>query len=265
MLGLALLSILTCVTALGPFAWQMDPNTVRYDARFVPPSWAHPFGTDNIGRDYFARSLHGGRISLSVGFVAMAISVLVGTLVGAAAGYLGGTADNVLMRLVDFALSLPLFFIILVVQVTLTPHIVNVMLIIGLTSWMGVSRIVRGEVLSQSAKEYVLASVAVGNSSARTVVRHILPNIVGPLTVVATLNTAQAILVESALSFLGFGVQPPHASWGSMVSGGQTRMFLAPWVVLFPGAMLVLTIMGFNLFGDGLRDALDPRSDRRAL
>jgi peptide/nickel transport system permease protein len=146
----------------------------------------------------------------------------------------------------------------------LRPSIINVMIIIGLTTWMGVSRVVRGEVLAQRSRDYVTAAMALGNSSSRIILRHVLPNVVGPLTVVATLNVAAAILIESALSFLGLGVQPPEASWGSMVSGAQTRMFLAPWVAIFPGLMLSLTVVSFNFIGDGLRDALDPRAERRA-
>jgi peptide/nickel transport system permease protein len=251
------------LTTFAPVFSRLDPDAIDFENIFTPPNWEHPFGTDHVGRDYFARSLYGGRISLAVGVVAMGISMLLGTTIGATAGYFGGTLDNFLMRLVDFILSLPLFLIILIAQVTLRPNVLNVMIIIGITSWMGVSRIVRGEILVQRAQEYVIASRAIGSSSARTIVRHTLPNIVGPIIVAATLNTAYAILLESALSFLGLGVQPPQASWGSMVSGSQTRMFLAPWVAIFPGAMLALTVMSFNFMGDGLRDAFDPRSDRR--
>ncbi|MBI4278900.1 MAG: ABC transporter permease [Armatimonadetes bacterium] len=261
--GLITLVVLLVLTAFAPVVTRFDPNAIDYESRFVPPGRKHLFGTDNIGRDYFSRCLYGGRISLGVGFVAMAISVSLGTTIGSAAGYFGGRIDSVLMRTVDFILSLPLFFIILIAQVLLRPHIVNVMIVIGLTSWMGVSRIVRGEVMAQRVKEYVTASRTIGCSSARIIFRHILPNVAGPIIVVATLNVAQAILVESALSFLGMGVQPPQASWGSMLSGAQMRMFIAPWVAIFPGLLLALTVVSFNFVGDGLRDALDPRSDRR--
>ncbi|MGQ0567907.1 MAG: ABC transporter permease [Armatimonadota bacterium] len=261
--GFVTLFVLVVLTFPAPLFMEIDPNAIDFASRLSPPGWTHPFGTDNLGRDYFARCLYGGRISLGVGFVAMTIAVLLGTTIGSIAGYFGGTVDNLLMRGVDLIISLPIFFMILIAQMVLRPNIINVMLIIGLTSWMGVSRIVRGEVLAQRSRDYVTAALAMGNSSTRIILRHVLPNVVGPITVVATLNVASAILVESALSFLGLGVQPPQASWGSMVSGAQTRMFLAPWVAIFPGVMLSLTVVSFNFIGDGLRDALDPRSDRR--
>jgi peptide/nickel transport system permease protein len=261
--GLVTLIILIVATFLVPAVTHLDPEAIDFDSRLSPPSRARPFGTDNLGRDYLARSLYGGRISLGVGFVAMIIAVVLGTTVGASAGYFGGAVDGLLMRLVDLIISLPLFFMILIAQMVLRPSILNVMFIIGLTSWMGVSRIVRGEVIAQRSRDYVTAARALGNGASRIILRHVLPNVVGPITVVATLNVASAILVESALSFLGLGVQPPQASWGSMVSGAQTRMFLAPWVAIFPGVLLSLTVVSFNFIGDGLRDALDPRSDRR--
>jgi peptide/nickel transport system permease protein len=261
--GVVMLLVLVIATFPIPVFLDVDPNAIDLAGRLTPPGARHLFGTDNLGRDYLARCLYGGRISLGVGFVAMTIAVMVGTSVGATAGYFGAAIDSFLMRSVDLFISLPLFFMILIAQMILRPSIVNVMMIIGLTTWMGVARIVRGEVLAQRSRDYVTAARALGNSPSRIILRHVLPNVVGPLTVVATLNVASAILVESALSFLGLGVQPPEASWGSMVSGAQTRMFLAPWVAIFPGVMLSLTVVSFNFIGDGLRDALDPRTERR--
>jgi peptide/nickel transport system permease protein len=261
--GMGMLATLLLATFVLPEVLALDPDAIDFAARLTPPNPQHPFGTDNLGRDYLARCLYGGRISLGVGFVAMAIAVGLGTTIGAVAGYYGGMIDGALMRGVDFVISLPLFFIILIAQMLLRPNVVNVMLIIGLTSWMGVSRIVRAEVLVQRSREYVVAAQAVGCAARRIVLRHVLPNVVGAITVVATLNVAAAILVESALSFLGLGVQPPQASWGSMISGAQTRMFLAPWVAIFPGLLISLTVVSFNFVGDGLRDAFDPRSGRK--
>lgn len=261
--GFVILTSLVLFTFVAPAVWRLDPEAIDFTSRLTPPGAGHLFGTDNLGRDYLARCIDGGRISLGVGFVAMSIAVGLGTAVGAAAGYYGGPVDNLLMRLVDLIVSLPLFFLILIAQMLLRPSIVNVMLIIGLTSWMGVSRIVRGEVIVQRTREYVTAAQAVGNVPSRIIVRHVLPNVVGPITVVASLNIASAILIESALSFLGLGVQPPQASWGSMITGAQTRMFIAPWVAIFPGVLISLTVISFNFIGDGLRDAFDPRADRR--
>ncbi len=263
--GAAILFILSVISVLVPWLAVLDPEAVDLSHQLQPPGRDHWFGTDHLGRDYLARTIYGGRISLAVGFVAMLLSIVIGTLVGATSGFAGGRLDNLLMRVVDFINSLPIFFIIMVAQMVLTPNIFNVMWLIGLTSWMAVARIVRGEVLAQREQDYVMAAKAIGSRSAYIVWRHILPNVSGPIIVAATLNIAQAILIESALSFLGLGVQPPKASWGNMLMGAQTRMFNAPWIAIFPGLMICITVISFNFVGDGLRDALDPKTGRKNL
>ena len=227
--------------------------------RLKPPSAGHWLGTDDLGRDVFSRMLWGARVSLMVAFVAVGISTFFGTLVGLISGYFGRWADAFLMRFVDILLCFPTFFLILMVIAFLEPNILNVMGVIGVTSWTGLARLVRGEVLSLRERDFILAARSLGASNARVLFVHLLPNAAAPIVVSATLGVGGAILTESALSFLGLGVQPPDPSWGNMLSAGKDYIYFAWWLSVFPGLAILATVMTFNLLGEGLRDALDPR------
>jgi peptide/nickel transport system permease protein len=257
----AVLIFMTVAAGLAPVIAPYDPTAIDLSPTGIlqPCSASHYFGTDDLGRDGFSRALYGARISLSVGFVASFTAVTIGTLVGAIAGMFGGWLDNLLMRSVDILLSVPLFFLIMISQTMMDPSIYTVMAIIGVTSWMSVARLVRGEFLNLRSSGYVTAAVVVGARRTRIAWKHILPNASNTIIVAATLRVAQAILTESALSFLGLGVQPPNASWGSMLQKGLTRLLDAPWMVWFPGILISITVLAFNFVGDGLRDALDPK------
>lgn len=237
-----------------------DPNETDVTAKLRPPSLGHPLGTDQLGRDVLSRMLHGARISLLVGFVAVGISVTVGILVGSIAGYFGGWIDNLLMRVVDAVISFPSFFLILTVVALLKPSFWNVMVVIGLTGWTGTARFVRAEFLSLKEREFVQAAHALGVKSPRVIFLHLLPNAFMPVLVSATLGVAGAILTEAGLSFLGFGVQPPQPTWGNILTEGRLYIFDAWWLTLFPGLAILVTVLSFNLVGEGLRDALDPRA-----
>ena len=236
-----------------------DPGKTDVSLKLQPPSSQHVLGTDQLGRDVFSRMLYGSRISLSVGFVAVAISILIGVLVGALAGFYGGWVDSLLMRFVDIMICFPSFFLILTVVALLGPSLLKVMFVIGITSWMGTSRFVRAEFLSLRERDFVQAAQALGVRDHRIIFRHILPNALAPVFVTATLDVATAILVEAGLSFLGFGAQPPAPSWGNILTEGRTYIFDAWWLTLFPGLAILITVLSFNLLGEGLRDALDPR------
>ncbi|MFN2383012.1 MAG: oligopeptide ABC transporter permease [Gemmatimonadota bacterium] len=261
MAGLAIMALLYWVTLLAPYLAPYDPNA-QGDivlTRFLDPSATHLFGTDKFGRDILSRMLYGARISLTIGFLAVAISISLGTLVGAVAGYFRGWVDTAIARVIDMLLSIPRLVLLLVVIAIFQPSIWLIIAVLGLTGWEGSARIVRGQFLQLREQEFVQASRALGYSDARIIRRHILPNTLAPIIVIATLNIGNTILLEAALSFLGLGVQPPTASWGSMVSDGRDAMITAWWISTFPGLAIVLTVVSFNLLGDGLRDALDPR------
>ncbi len=236
-----------------------DPAAIDVGQSLLGPSWQHPLGTDDLGRDVLVRMLYGARISLLVGFVAVGISCLIGVVVGALAGYYGGWVDALVMRFVDIMLCFPTFFLILAVIAFLEPSIWNIMIVIGLTSWMGVARLIRAEFLSLRQRDFVLAAQALGASDGRLIFRHIMPNALSPVLVSATLGVAGAILTESALSFLGIGVQPPTPSWGNMLITGKQTLGSAWWLSVFPGLAILITVLGYNLLGEGIRDALDPR------
>ncbi|MRR38476.1 ABC transporter permease, partial [bacterium] len=235
------------------------PSAIDVDNILANPSSKHFFGTDELGRDVFTRMLYGTGISLKVGFVAVGIATLIGVLLGSISGYFGGWTDIVIMRFVDIMLCFPSFFLILAVIAFLEPSIFNIMAVIGLTSWMGITRLVRAEFLSLKQRDYVLAARAMGASSARIIFLHILPNAMAPVLVSATLGIASAVLVESALSFLGIGVLPPTPSWGNILTQGQSTLGVAWWLSLYPGMAILITVLGYNLLGEGIRDAIDPR------
>jgi peptide/nickel transport system permease protein len=242
-------------SALSPY----DPDKTDVSLKLKPPSSRFYLGTDQLGRDVLSRMLHGSRISLTVGFIAVAISILIGILVGATAGYYGGWVDSFLMRFVDTMLCFPSFFLILTIVAVLGPNIINIMVVIGITSWEGTARFVRAEFLSLRERDFVQAAKALGVKDFRIIFRHILPNALAPVFVTATLGVASAILIEASLSFLGFGVQPPAPSWGNILTEGRTYIFDAWWLTVFPGFAILFAVLSFNLVGDGLRDALDPR------
>lgn len=236
-----------------------DPSAIDVSQSLLPPSLKHPLGTDDLGRSVLIRLLYGARISLLVGFVAVGISCLIGIFLGALAGFYGGWVDTLIMRFVDIMLCFPTFFLILAVIAFLNPSIWNIMIVIGVTSWMGVARLIRAEFLSLRERDFVQAAVALGASDMRLIFRHILPNAMSPVLVTATLGIAGAILTESALSFLGIGVQPPTPSWGNMLITGKQTLGSAWWLSVFPGLAILITVLGYNLLGEGIRDALDPR------
>lgn len=262
MVGGGVVLLLFLISLLAPWLTPHHPSAINAWEVLQPPTWQHWFGTDELGRDVLARVLFGARISLKVGFVAVGIAVALGTAVGLTAGYYGGWPDTVLMRLVDIMLCFPTFFLILAVIAFLQPSIWIIMAVIGLTGWMGVARLVRAEVLTIREMEYILAARCIGCSDLRIILRHIMPNALSPVLVAATLGVAGAILTESALSFLGIGVQPPTPSWGNILTSGKDYIEFAWWLSLFPGLAILVTVLSYNLLGEGIRDALDPRTTR---
>ena len=251
--------LLFIVAIASPLIAPYDPNAIDVRNILEPPGLSHLFGTDDLGRDILSRVIYGSWVSLLVGFVAVGIATVIGIIVGASAGYYGGWVDTVIMRFVDTMLSIPTFFLILAVITFLDSSIWNIMAVIGLTSWMGVARLVRAEFLSLKEREFVLAARALGASDVRIIVRHILPNALSPVFVSAVLGVAGAILTESVLSFLGIGVQPPTASWGNILTAGKDNIEIAWWISVFPGLAILLTVLAYNLLGEGIRDAIDPR------
>ena len=262
LVGGAVVIVLFLVSLLAPWITPYDSDALDLYNVLMPPSAAHWFGTDELGRDVFTRVLFGAKISLKVGFVAVGIAVVIGTLIGLVSAYYGGWLDTILMRFVDIMLCFPTFFLILAVIAMLEPSIWYIMIIIGLTGWMGVARLVRAEVLSIRERDYVLAARVIGASDFRIIFRHVLPNAIAPVLVSATLGVAGAILTESALSFLGIGVQPPTPSWGNILTSGKDYIEFAWWLSLFPGGAILITVLSYNLLGEGIRDALDPRLNR---
>jgi len=257
--GGVIVALLFVVSFAAPLISPHDPNAFHLKKVLEPPSAKHLLGTDELGRDVLARMIYGARISLKVGFVAVGISTLIGIFLGALAGYYRGWVDSLIMRLVDIMLCFPAFFLILAVIALLEPSIYNIMIVIGLTGWMGVARLVRAEFLSLKEREFVAAARVLGAWDGRIIFRHLLPNAMAPVLVSATLGVAGAILTESALSFLGIGVQPPTPSWGNILTAGKDNIEVAWWLSVFPGAAILVTVLAYNLLGEGLREALDPR------
>jgi peptide/nickel transport system permease protein len=262
LVGLAMITLLTLACVVGPHLLPYDSLYIDLRARFSPPlTGDHFLGTDPLGRDLAARLLMAGRISLLVGFFAMLLSTVIGTLVGVIAGYRGGWVGAALMRTVDGFLSFPSIFLLLALAAALKPDPVMITVIIAVTSWMEVARIVEAEVRSLREREFVQAGRMVGLSGTHIMFREILPNAMGPIIVAATLTVARAILLEAYISFLGYGIQPPLPSWGNMLNGAQQYLGSAPWLAIVPGLAITIAVTSFNFIGDGLRDALDVRDD----
>lgn len=258
LVSLIVLIILIIVSALA-FLSPYDPNEIDIVNKLQPPSIKHIFGTDDMGRDYLTRALYGGRVSLMVGFSSMIIATILGTLIGTISGYFGGWIDAILMRTIDVLMSIPSFFIILTLNVYLKPGIGTIIVIIALFSWMGVARIIRGETLSVKEREYVVCAVSQGIRPYKIILNHIIPNVMPSVIVAATINVANAILMESSLSFLGLGIQAPNASWGSMLQNAQGYILDVPYLAIFPGLLILLTVLSFNIIGDLMRDLSHPK------
>ncbi|MCR4666783.1 MAG: ABC transporter permease [Desulfovibrio sp.] len=262
-LGLGIVLIMTLASLGAPFLTTCPPEELHLDHILEAPSENFLLGTDRLGRDVFSRLLYGGRVSLWVGFVAVGISVSIGTVLGLVSGYFRGIIDELIMRFVDVMLCFPSFFLILAVIAFWEPDLTNIMLVIGLTSWMGVTRLVRAETLSLRERDFVASARLCGTPTRSILWRHILPNALGPVLISATLGVAGAILIESSLSFLGLGVQPPVASWGNMLMEGKNVLETAPWLSLYPGLAILCTVLGYNVLGESLRDLFDPRQKDR--
>jgi len=251
---LALIIILSIFAFLTPYS----PDTIDMNNQFTSPNLKYIFGTDELGRDYFTRALYGARISLIVGILSMMVSIFIGTIIGAISGLLGGKVDAIIMRTIDMLMSIPLFFLLLIVNSYLRPSIANIIIIIGIFGWMSIARIVRSETLSIKERDYILCSKALGSNNINIVKKHIIPNAISTVIVAASINIADAILMESSLSFLGLGVQQPMASLGSMLQTAQSRIGDKTYLAIFPGLMILLIVLSFNVLGDILRVALDP-------
>ena len=256
MLGLFIVLFFAVIAIFAPFIASYDPSQIDIENILTSPSKEHILGTDSLGRDLFSRMIYGTRISLLVGMIAVGIAAIIGITFGSLAGYYGRWVDVVVMRLVDIMLCFPTFFLILAVIALLEPSIINIMAIIGITSWMGVARLIRAEILSLKERDFIYAERAIGASDFRIIAKHLIPNAMAPVLVSITLGIAAAILVESSLSFLGIGVQPPTPSWGNILSEGKSVMGAAWWMMLFPGLAIFITVLGYNLLGEGLREKL---------
>jgi peptide/nickel transport system permease protein len=259
MIGLVLVVLLLLMALAADFIASQGIDDQDLRKGLFAPSREFPLGTDEFGRDMLSRIIHGARVSLQVGIIATVISAAIGVSLGAIAGYFGGRTDYLIQGMVDISWAFPTVLLAIFLVAVLGPGLVNVMIAVGLVYWGGFARVVRGQVLSLREWEFIIAAQAIGASDLRVMFRHIVPNVLAPVIVMFTLMMADAILIEATLSFLGMGAQPPIPSWGSILAGGRTYMRLAPWVTIFPGVAIMLTVLGFNMLGDGLRDALDPR------
>jgi peptide/nickel transport system permease protein len=260
--ALYVIVFLYVISALAPILAPYDPAAIDnvLETRYLAPSAAHLFGTDEFGRDLFSRALYGAAVSLSIGLLAVLIAVSIGTVYGAVAGYFGGFIDNVLMRIVDVVIAFPTFFLMLMLVGVFEANIAFLVIILGLTSWTGTARFIRGEVLSLKEREFIEGARAIGLPDRLIIFRHLIPNAMAPVLVSAALMVGGMIAAEAGLSFLGIGIRPPTPSWGNMISAGQDSLLVAWWVAFFPGTLLAATILSFNLLADGLRDALDPKT-----
>ncbi|AUO06186.1 peptide ABC transporter permease [Paenibacillus jamilae] len=258
-----ILLIIFSLGAIFAFLSPQDPNKLNVLERLQPPGGAHWFGTDDYGRDYFTRALYGGRVSLLVGFASMIIATSIGAVVGIVSGYFGGWIDNLLMRILELIMSIPSFLVILLLSVFLKPGVGNIIVIIALLMWMNIARVVRAETMTLREREYVLYAKASGQSTFGIISKHIVPNLIPVIIVGATNNIASAIMMESSLSFLGFGVQLPNATWGSMLNNAQGYIAQAPYMALFPGLLILLTVLSFNVLGDVLRVGFEPKLVKR--
>jgi peptide/nickel transport system permease protein len=270
MIGSAIVLLFALASIFAPYVTSYDPEETELDIMLEPPSIQHLMGTDELGRDLLTRLLYGGRVSLSIGVMAMALAVVVGAVIGGLAGFYGGRIDNVLMRFVDMMLAFPSLFILIILAIALrdlpiealrgTPFasVFSIVLVIAVLSWMQVARLVRASFLSLKEKEFISAARSIGATDLRIMLHHLLPNAMSPIIVAATFRVATSIITESGLSYLGFGVQPPTPTWGNMLKNAQTQMTRAPWTAIFPGLMIFIAVVAINFIGDGLRDALDP-------
>ena len=259
-LSLFFFVLVSILTIIGPEIISTSYDEQDLNNTFAAPGSTHLFGTDNLGRDLFARVLHGGRISLAVGFLATAVSLIIGVAYGMTSGYLGGKMDALMMRIVDILYSLPFTIFVILLMVLFGRNFVLLFIAIGAVEWLTMARITRGQTLSLKQAEFIEAARALGYSHKRILFRHILPNLIGPVIVYATLTVPAVMLLEAVLSFLGLGVQAPMSSWGSLIKEGSEKMDIAPWLIFFPGLFFSLTLLALNFLGDGLRDALDPKS-----
>lgn len=259
-LSLFFFIFIAALTIIGPEIITTNYEEQNLNNTFAKPGISHLFGTDNLGRDLFARVLHGGRISLAVGFLATAVSLIIGVAYGMSSGYLGGKADALMMRIVDILYSLPFTIFVILLMVLFGRNFILLFIAIGAVEWLTMARITRGQTLGLKRAEFIEAARALGYSHTRILVRHILPNLLGPVIVYATLTVPAVMLLEAVLSFLGLGVQAPMSSWGSLIKEGSEKMDIAPWLIFFPGLFFSLTLLALNFLGDGLRDALDPKS-----
>jgi len=263
--GMLVVAVVALTAAFAPLVSPFDPLAQDISQRLREPGWQdahgriHPLGTDHLGRDILARIIYGSRIALVVGLAAVAISGVLGMAIGLVSGYFGGRVDDLFMRLADIQLAFPFILLAIAVIGVLGPSLTNIIAVIGVSSWVVYARVVRGEVLSIREREFVQAAIALGSRDGRVLRRHVLPNTFTPWLVVATLDMARVIVIESALSFLGLGVQPPTPTWGGMLADGRVYLSTAWWLATFPGLAILVTVLGINLFGDGLRDTLDPR------
>jgi peptide/nickel transport system permease protein len=258
--GAVVVLLLVILAMFAPWVAPHDPLYIDMEHQFARPGEAgFVLGADELGRDVLSRLLHAGRVSLAVGLITAVVAVVVGAVLGALAGYYGGAVDSVIMRVVDVLLSMPTIFLLLALSAFLKPTMLTITLIIGLNSWMSVARMVRGQILVLKEQEFVVAARAAGAGTGRLIARQLMPNALAPVLVAATLTVATSILLESSLSYLGYGIQPPTASWGNMLNNAQSYVLYAPWAAVYPGAMISVTVLSFNFAGDGLRDALDPR------
>lgn len=254
--GILIIVSLSLAAVLAPLISPYDPSLIDQTNILMPPSGRHLFGTDSLGRDILSRIIYGSRISLSIGLIAVGIATILGLILGSCAGFYGGLADTLIMRMVDIMLCFPTFFLILAVVAIIEPSIFNIMAVIGFTSWMGPARLIRAEILSLKEREFIQAVQAIGSSDFRVITYHLLPNAIGPVLVNATLSIAGAILLESGLSFLGLGVQPPTPSWGNILIESKSTLGVAWWITIFPGLAILITILGFNLLSEGLKQKI---------